>query len=388
MPFAQQVPGKTSFWEGCGWGRRGRGLWPGPEQGLGLLNKHGEAQDSQSQALGRPPPKPIWPPGPGPLQGMLVCGRDGHLLPASGAPAAALLGPALGEFLFFCPNSSIEMIHVPGSLPPEGSSPLVFSAFPKRVTAVPPPEDTLVTSRRDSVAVAASRLEPPPRGGTRPRSVSVDVPVLDISCYGTLRDVFRDWLLSLNTMTSRSLHFLRCGAGPCSVRPSPADRPSGGCRAHACAGWREDACFPLPWAHVGLGRAGSWGHMGALCVRPCGTDTPFPLLHPQRQRLRSPIPTGSPWTTGAPPSVRRGPHWGAAVSVGAGHTRALAWAAPLRGASIGHRPPAPPPGWSASARRLGEAGGPSAGPSFPNPAPRCACPGPESAPGPGTKHSA
>lgn len=278
MPFAQQVPGKTSFWEGCGWGRRGRGLWPGPEQGLGLLNKHGEAQGSQSQALGRPPPKPIWPPGPGPLQGMPLCGRDGHLLPASGAPAAALLGPALGEFLFFCPNSSIEMIHVPGSLPPEGSSPLVFSAFPKRVTAVPPPEDTLVTSRRDSVAVAASRLEPPPRGGTRPRSVSVDVPVLDISCYGTLRDVFRDWLLSLNTMTSRSLHFLRCGAGPCSVRPSPADRPSGGCRAHACAGWREDACFPLPWAHVGLGRAGSWGHMGALCVRPCGTDTPFPSV--------------------------------------------------------------------------------------------------------------
>lgn len=261
----------------------------GPE-GTRPLARSGAGPGPPEQTW-RGPGQPEPGPGPAPSQAHLAswpwpAAGDAALrkrrpsAPRVRSPSRRPPRPCPGRISFFCPNSSIEMIHVPGSLPPEGSSPLVFSAFPKRVTAVPPPEDTLVTSRRDSVAVAASRLEPPPRGGTRPRSVSVDVPVLDISCYGTLRDVFRDRLLSLNTMTSRSLHFLRCGAGPCSVRPSPADRPSGGCRAHACAGWREDACFPLPWAHVGLGRAGSWGHMGALRVRPCGTDTPFPLLHP------------------------------------------------------------------------------------------------------------
>lgn len=95
MPFAQQVPGKTSFWEGCGRGRRGRGPWPGPEQGPGLLNKHREACSGRSQAPGRSPPKPVWPPRPGPLQGTLLCGRDGHLLPGEEPPPPP--GPALGK---------------------------------------------------------------------------------------------------------------------------------------------------------------------------------------------------------------------------------------------------------------------------------------------------
>lgn len=97
---------------------------------------------------------------------------------------------------------------------------------------------------------------------------------------GTLRDVFRDWLLSLNTMTSSSLGLFRCGAGPCSVCPSSADRRLGGCREHACAGWGEDVRFRLLWAHVCLGWAGLPGHTEALCVRPCGTDTPFPSAVP------------------------------------------------------------------------------------------------------------
>lgn len=192
----------------------------GPE-GTRPLARSGAGPGPPEQTW-RGPGQPEPGPGPAPSQAHLAswpwpAAGDAGLrkrrpsAPCVRSPSRRPPRPCPGRISFFCPNSSIEMIHVPGSLPPEGSSPLVFSAFPKRVTAVPPPEDTLVTSRRDSVAVAASRLEPPPRGGTRPRSVSVDVPVLDVSCYGTLRDVFRDWLLSLNTMTSRSLHLSAVG---------------------------------------------------------------------------------------------------------------------------------------------------------------------------------
>lgn len=68
MPFAQQVPGKTSFWEGSEKGRLGGGLWPGQEQGPGLLNKHHSARRKWEPGPGHPPPSPSGlpqPPTPG-----------------------------------------------------------------------------------------------------------------------------------------------------------------------------------------------------------------------------------------------------------------------------------------------------------------------------------
>lgn len=111
------------------------------------------------------------------------------------------------------------------------------------------------------MAVAASRLEPPPRGGTRPRSVSVDVPVLDISCYGTLRDVFRDWLLSLNTMTSRSLHLSAVGLDHALfVRHLLTDPRAAAVHTRVRAGVRTRVS-PSPgptWAWGGRGRGVIW----------------------------------------------------------------------------------------------------------------------------------
>ena len=73
MPFAQQVPGKTSFWEGLRGASRGGlgGLWAGREQGPSLLNKQLSTHGSWSWA--RPPSQAHLAPAatrPRPRQGM------------------------------------------------------------------------------------------------------------------------------------------------------------------------------------------------------------------------------------------------------------------------------------------------------------------------------
>uniref|UniRef100_A0A5F7ZEE5 Uncharacterized protein n=1 Tax=Macaca mulatta TaxID=9544 RepID=A0A5F7ZEE5_MACMU len=68
MPFAQPGPGKTS--SGKSPGRRG-GLWPGGEQGPGLLNKHpGTLQSENRAAAGQPLPSPFGCCSPDPVQGV------------------------------------------------------------------------------------------------------------------------------------------------------------------------------------------------------------------------------------------------------------------------------------------------------------------------------
>lgn len=66
MPFAQQVPRKTSFWGGSERGRRGGGLSPGQEQGPGLLNKHLSTHSNPGPGPGPPPPEPFWLPAASP----------------------------------------------------------------------------------------------------------------------------------------------------------------------------------------------------------------------------------------------------------------------------------------------------------------------------------